>query len=93
MDKPSKIEMAQNLVKDLAEEGKQILQGTERISDEDKERRLNICRVCQFFKADSMRCAKCGCFMKFKAGLRSVSCPIGRWGPPQGCIVIDKEGN
>ena len=41
--------------------------------------RYAICRECQHFKM--YICKKCGCFMPAKTQLRSVSCPIGLWGP------------
>jgi hypothetical protein len=79
MDKPSKIQMAQNLGKDIAQEAIQTWMGKDAISQYEKDRRLKICSGCIYWKEDSMRCQSCGCFMKIKAGFRSVKCPIGKW--------------
>jgi hypothetical protein len=78
-DQPSKIQMAKNLAKDLANEGKQIVQGKEPVSQYEKERRLSLCAGCVYWNTDSKRCSRCGCLMEFKAGFRSVVCPIGKW--------------
>jgi hypothetical protein len=47
------------------------------VEAKDVKSRLNICKGCSFFRGN--RCIKCGCYMKFKAKLRSSKCPIGRW--------------
>jgi hypothetical protein len=49
-------------------------------SDKDLiEYRLDICNQCPAFRKASMRCSKCGCYMKLKTTLQEASCPIGRW--------------
>ena len=42
------------------------------------DKRLGICKDCEFFTENS-RCEKCGCFMKIKARVATVACPIGKW--------------
>ncbi len=49
-----------------------------RVSDEEKERRLSICRDCEFYTANG-RCEKCGCFIRFKTRLETEHCPIEKW--------------
>lgn len=49
------------------------------VSDEEKERRLVICRDCPHFRHKTTRCGQCGCFLNIKAKLAVVSCPIGQW--------------
>lgn len=44
------------------------------------EERLKICNTCEFFKHESTKCGKCGCFMHYKAMLPYVECPVGKWG-------------
>jgi hypothetical protein len=48
-----------------------------RASPEERERRLAICGVCEFFTGKT--CMKCGCHIKFKAKLETEHCPIRKW--------------
>lgn len=48
-------------------------------SDDEAQRRLTICRGCDYFKRESERCAKCGCFLRAKAALALEHCPVGKW--------------
>lgn len=41
--------------------------------------RLEICKVCEFYRAKTNQCRKCGCFMKLKTKLEHAKCPIGKW--------------
>jgi len=50
-----------------------------RSQEEEMERRLSICRSCEFFKPRTEQCAKCGCFMKLKTKLEKAHCPIDKW--------------
>jgi ribulose kinase len=43
------------------------------------EKRLEICRTCEFFTHKTSRCNKCGCFMEYKALFLNSECPIGKW--------------
>ena len=45
----------------------------------EKERRLSICKACEFIVLDGARCTKCGCFMEVKTGIASSKCPINKW--------------
>ena len=51
----------------------------ERVDDEEKERRLSICRTCPQFRARTQRCSRCGCFMNLKTLLHEANCPDGLW--------------
>jgi hypothetical protein len=44
-----------------------------------KEKRLAICKGCDFFNEKKVKCMKCGCFLNYKALLPSSKCPIGKW--------------
>ena len=33
------------------------------VSDEVKEERLKICRTCEYYDPDQVRCKHCGCFL------------------------------
>lgn len=63
----------------VASEVKSVANGKDPIAEEEVERRLRVCGECEFFLTSQKRCSKCGCFMKFKAKLRSQSCPVGKW--------------
>lgn len=43
------------------------------------ESRLEICKTCPWFRANTKRCRKCGCFMSLKTTLKQAKCPIGNW--------------
>ncbi len=51
----------------------------ERSPEELAEYRLEICKGCEHFSKLSIRCKKCGCFMKLKTNLKDAKCPIGKW--------------
>jgi hypothetical protein len=52
---------------------------TKRLSDEDAEVRLNICKSCPELIKITSQCKQCGCLMNFKTKLESAKCPIGKW--------------
>ena len=41
--------------------------------------RLDICRLCEFYFKPTGTCKKCGCFMKIKASIGIMRCPINKW--------------
>ena len=43
-------------------------------------KRLEICKNCEFLYGSNYRCKKCKCYMKVKTKLSIASCPIGKWG-------------
>ena len=51
----------------------------ERSPEELAQYRLEICKGCEHFSKLSIRCKKCGCFMKLKTNLKDAKCPIGKW--------------
>ena len=69
------LESAKSVAKNVAE-GNDVT-----VSDEEKQRRLDICNGCPSLKslAGQMQCGECGCFLKAKAGLNSMKCPKGKW--------------
>ena len=42
--------------------------------------RLAICKSCDHYFKLTGNCKKCGCFMKVKARIAPLSCPINKWG-------------
>jgi hypothetical protein len=82
---PSMFQMAKNLagsMKDAAKDG-----FTTNDVDE-TERRMEICRGCEFYIPDQNRCSKCGCKMAFKSKLRSAHCPVGKWAILFACLFL-----
>ena len=53
--------------------------GFTNVSEEERNKRLEICRGCEFFNKDGEICSKCTCHMKIKTYMRSSNCPIGKW--------------
>jgi hypothetical protein len=51
----------------------------EKSPEELMEARLEICKMCEFYKAKTNRCGKCNCFMKLKTTLKDAKCPVGKW--------------
>lgn len=47
-----------------------------RVDEQEKSRRLEICRGCEFFNSDKGVCMKCGCIVKFKTVLATEHCPL-----------------
>ena len=56
-----------------------LINGSPRSQEELAAYRLEICRGCEHFSKLSLRCKKCGCFMKLKTQLEKAYCPIGKW--------------
>ena len=46
-------------------------------SEEEVQKRLDICKSCPFLKEN--RCSECGCYVALKAGLKAEKCPKGKW--------------
>jgi hypothetical protein len=76
---PSIVEQTSNFLTAAKSEIKSIFNGDQEISKKEKTTRLEICKSCDFFDKESERCKKCGCYLKWKTGWRSQSCPIGKW--------------
>ena len=49
--------------------------GRVNVNEEERERRLDICRTCEKFDAAKTRCTLCGCNMPLKTRLLSSTCP------------------
>jgi hypothetical protein len=43
------------------------------------EKRMDLCKSCEFLFKPTTQCKKCGCFMNLKAKLPHAKCPIGKW--------------
>lgn len=56
-----------------------LFNGSPRSPEELAAYRLEICKTCEFYRARTNQCKKCGCFMKLKTNLEHAKCPIGKW--------------
>jgi uncharacterized paraquat-inducible protein A len=50
-----------------------------RLSSDEANQRLDVCKGCEFFNHAQERCGKCGCFMAVKTYLKAEKCPVGKW--------------
>jgi hypothetical protein len=79
---PSLVERAVNFVVATTDH---VIAGMPETSPEEKARRLEICRGCDYFEPASARClaAGCGCYLELKAGWADQGCPLEppKWGP------------
>ncbi len=54
--------------------GEQLL-----VTEEVKKARIDICRGCNWFDEDAMRCNECGCFLVNKVRFSGSKCPLHYW--------------
>jgi hypothetical protein len=71
---PGALKQAANFLGAVIQHG---LAGLPRASAEDTERRLAICRTCDFLVQG--RCGKCGCPVAAKAAWAEQTCPAEKW--------------
>ena len=77
---PSLLQQGKNLAEFSFELIKNAVKtGALEVSEEVKNQRLEICRGCDKYDPDQVRCIECGCFLESKAGFALNSCPIGKW--------------
>jgi hypothetical protein len=50
-----------------------------RASEDEAEKRFEICKACPELIKLTSQCKKCGCFMAAKTKLLAATCPIGKW--------------
>ena len=72
---PSGPEMARNVVKSMIEAAKNPVPATNDVF----ERRIGICKGCDYFDDKRNRCKKCGCLLAAKLRVRNARCPVGKW--------------
>jgi len=53
-----------------------IASGMARVTPEEQERRLAICRECVHFDRKSVACRRCGCKLSLKTRLEAWHCPL-----------------
>ena len=50
------------------------------VSDEEKERRMQICKMCPHFQDVTVQCGVCGCFLEAKTRLVGFHCALDQIG-------------
>lgn len=50
-----------------------------KVEDHVYNNRIDICKSCEYFDSEDMRCKNCGCFLDIKASWNSEKCPIEKW--------------
>ena len=72
------------LIRDLAEEDQKdlkkylsLIKERDRVEEAEYERRLLICRGCEFLSEAT--CLACGCYAEFRAYGRRSHCPKKKW--------------
>ena len=77
---PSLPEQGKNLASFTFELMKKALRGESlTVSAEVKEQRLEICRNCNMYDPEHVRCMECGCMLEYKTGYALYSCPLEKW--------------
>lgn len=56
-----------------------FLNGEPRETEEEADRRFDICKSCPEIISLTKTCKICGCFMAAKTKIKRASCPIGKW--------------
>ena len=69
----------QQMLKNFAGFAKDVATNPKFVSLEQFSERMNICRACEYFDADKVRCKKCGCMLRGKAKFKAGKCPIKKW--------------
>lgn len=70
-----------NLVQDAIGD---VLKGNQLFAPEEEQiRRMEICKSCEHFSSEDIRCKKCGCFLEQKTSLNSAKCPVQKWDPSE----------
>ena len=77
---PSMGAMTRNFAQSVVRNVQSVAAGNPlRLTEQEANIRLEICKGCEFFNSAQQRCNKCGCFMAIKTYLKAEKCPIGKW--------------
>lgn len=76
---PKPLTLMKNAASALAKEVKAIACGDGSVDEQEIVRRLSLCHRCDLYIRAQKRCSQCGCYMQFKAKMRSQHCPVGKW--------------
>ena len=56
---------------------KDTIKAEDRVSEEEYERRLTICKRCELLNAGT--CGACGCYVELRAVAEAGHCPYKKW--------------
>jgi hypothetical protein len=56
-----------------------LADGLKKVTDEEFNKRFDICKSCDQFNREQDKCNHCGCFLKVKASWNSEKCPLNKW--------------
>lgn len=77
---PSISDQAQNLTKLIKDVILDVVSGNQIFaSDEVQKQRMEICKSCEHYHEEQVRCKECGCFLEDKTSYTSAVCPIHKW--------------
>lgn len=77
---PSLDKQAGNFVSLIQDAITDVLKGNQLfVSDDEQKRRMEICKACDHYSAEDVRCRECGCFLKQKTSLNASKCPLNKW--------------
>ena len=80
IDEPSNYEKAKNFSKTAYDILKGFVSnGNLLVPPEIKKARIDICRDCNRFDPDRMKCNECGCFLVNKVKFSAAHCPLRLW--------------
>lgn len=71
--------MAVSFAGAVVREGISRVSGNKPLPVEESDRRMGICKACEFYDPDNVKCTKCKCFLIVKTKWRTQKCPEGRW--------------
>jgi len=73
---PSFFEKVANFAEALIDHAKT---GFENVSEEEKNKRMEICKTCDKFDKSTETCNLCGCHCNRKTAWKSSECPLKKW--------------
>ena len=78
---PSLPEQGKNLAKFTFEVVKQVMSNNDSmfVSDDTREKRMDVCKQCEYYDSRQNRCRHCGCFLEHKVRFAIDSCPLDKW--------------
>jgi hypothetical protein len=73
------------LLREMAEEDSKMIETykaaikkEDQVSDAEYERRLSLCKECDFLQSGT--CGACGCYVELRAAAKAGRCPYRKWG-------------
>jgi formamidopyrimidine-DNA glycosylase len=77
---PSFSDQAQNLTKLIQDVIMDAVKGNQIFaSDEVQNQRMDICKECEHYHEEQVRCKECGCFLEDKTSYSAAICPVRKW--------------